>query len=165
MIVSNIEELRDECKDVSLIEATGIITRLEGVLAENPGIGIAANQIGIDGKVCLIRTRNKINLVNPIITDMYDIMEFENEGCLSFKGIRLLTKRYNEVVIKDSIHPAGIILVGLDAVVAQHEIDHLYGRVMFDYEIKRPQVNQLCWCNSKKKYKKCHSGKKIKINV
>lgn len=164
MIITDESKLKKECQDVSLFEAQSIILKLENELANSniKGIGLASNQIGIDAKVCIIRSNNKLNLVNPKIINKYDLMEFENEGCLSFAGQYILTKRYNEIVVKDSIHPAGIILTGIDAVITQHEINHLYGKTMFDFEIKRPQVNQKCWCNSGKKYKKCHIKKIIK---
>jgi peptide deformylase len=164
MIVTNKSELTKECRDVSLIEANNILQLLEKELANSKiaGVGLAANQIGLDAKICIIRAQNKIDFINPTIIEQYDLMEFGNEGCLSFPGQWLLTKRYNEILVKDLWHPAGIILVGVDAVVAQHEIGHLYGETMFEYQIERPQVNAKCWCGSDRKYKKCHMRKVIK---
>lgn len=168
-IVLEKEQLLTECRNVSILEAQGIIARLEAELAASPtsGIGLAANQIGIDAKVCIIRPVNPtdpiapIDLVNPVIQELHDLREFDNEGCLSFPNEWLVTKRYNEVVVKDDLHPAGIICTGLEAVVVQHEVGHLYGEVMYDYQIKRPGPNMPCWCGSGKKYKKCHSRKQI----
>ena len=89
-------------------------------------------------------------------------MEFHEEGCLSFPNSYVSTKRYNEIVVSDLIN-GKIILIGFEAVIAQHEIGHLNGEVMFDYEIKIPKLNALCWCGNKKKYKDCHNKKVIKI--
>jgi len=163
MIVTNRSELKKECRDVSILEAHDIIKKLEDELSNSkiPGVGLSANQIGIDAKVCIIRAKNKISFVNPKIVEQYDLMEFKNEGCLSFPNKWLLTKRYNEIFVKDALHPAGFILTGINAVIAQHEIDHLYGKTMFEYEIQRPRVNDKCWCGSDKKYKKCHMKKII----
>lgn len=165
MIVSDIGILRNKCKDVSIIESKNIIEKLELELKNSdvPGIGLAANQIGIDKRICIIRINDvKLDLVNPEIIEQYDLMEFENEGCLSFRNEYILTKRFNEIFIRDDLHSAGIVLTGLEAVVAQHEVGHLYGKVMYDYEITRPRVSDKCWCGSERKYKKCHMGKIIK---
>jgi peptide deformylase len=166
MIITDKSKLEKECKDVSLFEAIGIINKLEEELKSSkiPGIGLAANQIGVDAKVCIIRAKDKINLVNPIITKKYDLSLFRNEGCLSFPNQYIVTKRYNEIVITDLFHPAGLILVGIQAVIAQHEIGHLYGETMFDYQITEPSgPNMPCWCNSGRKFKKCCSKKEVKI--
>jgi len=122
---------------------------------------LAANQIGINKKICIIRAGSKLDLVNPKIAKTYDLME-ANEGCLSFPNIFINTKRYNEILVKDDLHSAGIICTGLEAVVVQHEVGHLYGEIMFDYKIEIPKNrNDKCWCNSGKKYKKCHINQMI----
>lgn len=160
------ELLRKECKNVSLFEAGNIIAKLEAELnsASTTGIGLAANQIGIDAKVCIIRVGPEFfNLVNPIITAKYDLSLFNNEGCLSFPNVWVTTKRFNEIVVKDLLHPAGIICVGIEAVVVQHEVGHLYGELMHDYIVSVPKGrNDICWCGSGKKWKKCCQGKEIK---
>ena len=82
---------------------------------------------------------------------------------MSFPDEWVTTKRYNEIVVKDLYMPAGMILVGIEAVVAQHEIGHLYGEIMYDYVVKEPEGrNDSCWCGSGKKYKKCCLEKEIK---
>jgi peptide deformylase len=165
MIVTDKEFLKQPCKDVSLFEAKDIISKLDVELASShiKGIGLAANQIGINAKVCILRVGlEKIDLVNPIIVETYDLRMFRNEGCLSFPGEWLITKRYNEILVKDQIHPTGIVLVGLEAVAAQHEIGHLNGEIMHDYIITIPLgPNSLCWCGGKK-WKKCHQDLEIK---
>lgn len=162
MIITKKEELQKECKEVSIFEASQIIVQLENELANSSGgIGLAANQIGIDARVCIIRAKNKLDLINPVIEETYDLMEFDNEGCLSFPDQWITTKRFNEILVKDMLHPAGVVLTGLDAVVVQHEVGHLYGEIMYDYQITRPGPNLPCWCGSGKKYKRCHNGKVI----
>lgn len=166
MIVIDKNSLKEVCEDVSLFEAGEIIQKLEQELLQSkePGIGLASIQIGINKKICIIRTKdNSLDLVNPKIIAEHDIMEFSNEGCLSFPGQFILTKRFNEIVVQDLLHPAGIVCTGLDAVVVAHEVGHLYGETMFDYQITRPQRNQKCWCGSEKKYKICHLGQEIRI--
>ena len=140
MIITDESKLITECKDVSIMEISGIVKKLETELknSKQPGVGLAANQIGIDRKVCIIRTdRYKLDLANPKIIQQYDLCEFNDEGCLSYPDMWLKTKRYNEILVIDDLHPAGIILTDVMAVIAQHEIDHTYGKTMFQYEIKK----------------------------
>jgi peptide deformylase len=163
MIITDKNMINKECKSVSLIEAQDIIFKLEAELDKNKsGVGLSANQIGVDAKVAILRVGGKqIELVNPVIVDKYDEMEFYGEGCLSFPGQFVKTRRFNEVHVKDLLHPAGIVATGFEAVALQHEIGHVLGETMFDYEIKIPGRNEKCWCSSGKKYKKCHLGKTI----
>ena len=161
MIVTNRNELVSVCKEVSLFDAQEIINKLiQELLQSKTGVGLAANQIGIDARVCIIRFRDPINLVNPVIIESFDLMEFYNEGCLSFPDEFITTARFNEIFVKDSIRPSGMVLTGFEAVAVQHEIDHLNGITMHDHEIQIPGTNAKCWCG-KSKYKKCHKGMAI----
>jgi peptide deformylase len=164
MIVTDKEKLRAVCKDVSLFEAQDVISKLENELSKSEiGIGLAANQIGIDAKVCIIKAKKLFALVNPVIVETFDKSLFANEGCLSFPGEFLTTARFNEIVVRDLLHPAGLICTGLEAVVVQHEVGHLYGELMHDFVVDIPAGrNSLCWCGSNRKYKKCCLGKDIK---
>lgn len=164
MITTNINDINFECQDATIFEAPQIILKLEKELSQpgNSGVGLSANQIGINKKVCIIRVdKYNLNLANPTIIDKEDLRSFDNEGCLSFPGEFLATKRFNEVFVKDLFHPAGIVCTGLVAVVVQHEIGHLYGETMHDYKITIPKDSEKCWCGSSKKYAKCHQYKKI----
>lgn len=165
MIITDTERLKIPCKPATMLEAPGILAKLKEELDASlvRGVGLAANQIGIFLQVAVLRGSESIDLVNPVLTPHGDLMEFVNEGCLSFPGKAITTARFNEVVVTDLIHPTGILLTGMDAVIAQHEIAHLFGRTMYDFEIKVPRTNDPCWCGSSgKKYKKCHMGKIIK---
>ena len=165
MIITDESKLKKECRDVSLLEAQGIIYNLDNELTDSniKGVGLAANQIGIDAKVCIIRSNNKLNLVNPKIINKYDLSLFRNEGCLSYPNQSIMTQRFSEIVVRDLLHPAGIICIGIDAVIVQHEVGHLYGKTMFDYQVQIPEgPNSKCWCGSNKKYKKCCIRKEIK---
>jgi len=102
-----------------------------------PGIGLACPQIGIAKKMAIIRIPgNKFfyaDLINPIIIEKYDLSIFNGEGCLSFPGLILNTRRFQEIkVISDFVTPKAVIATGLPAVCIQHEIDHLNGIVLPD---------------------------------
>jgi peptide deformylase len=173
MIITNNEDLlRVKCEDVLPEEVDSLIKILEKELAEsakngNPGIGLAAPQIGIPKKIAIIRMGDKfnINLVNCKIQNSYDPQLFANEGCLSFPGKVENTIRYQEVHITNNlVHPHEFVATGLLAVVCQHEIDHINGSLFLDrLAPKQKQIikavkvgpNEKCPCGSNLKYKKC----------
>jgi len=164
MIITNNEEaLRVKCENVSLEEAYDLIQTLENELnaankTNNRGIGLAAPQIGIAKKAAIIRIGDyKVNLINAIIDKKYDLKTFQDEGCLSFPGRVETTNRYQEItLINNLLYPHSMILSGLLAVAVQHELDHTNGTLFFDHAIKtKIRPNDLCICNSGKKYKKC----------
>lgn len=152
-------------KPVSIFEGSKIVVELERELASSKtvGVGLSAIQIGRPYRVCIIRSGISLNLINPEIVYKDGLSLFDMEGCLSFPGKFITTKRYSEIVVKDLLHPAGIILCGFDAVVVEHEIAHMDGETMFDYQINIPKGrNDKCWCGSGKKFKSCHINKVIK---
>ena len=63
------------------------------------GIGLAANQIGIDAAVAVVKVKNPITLINPIIIDKWESVLF-NEGCLSYPGTYINTSRYKNIIIQ-----------------------------------------------------------------
>jgi peptide deformylase len=164
MIVTDIRKLSIPCHSVSLIEAEPIIKALEEEVSKHSnGIGLAANQVEGLGQVqvFIIKVKELIAFVNPVMVDMYDLREYYHEGCLSYPGKTIITQRFNDVWIKDDLHTSGQVFMGVEAVVIQHEYNHLLGKTMFDFEIKIPGRNERCFCGSGIKYKKCHEGVKI----
>ncbi len=140
MIVTCEETLIDlgkKSENVTSDELPDLIKKLEQGLAwsaENgrPGVGLAAPQIGIAKKVFIIRIPNfsnfDLNIANAEIKEKYDVFFMEGEGCLSYPDVTARTKRYQEVVIVNNLaSPKKLILTGLPAVIAQHEMEHLEG--------------------------------------
>jgi peptide deformylase len=167
-IVKKEKELTLPCETVEDIDGEGheIADKLFEVLEQHEGIGLAANQIGINKRVCVIsvpikdeNTEETIfwsrRFINPEIVEKKDPFIFTQEGCLSFPNVILHTMRYHEVVVKCSLNPGGMRLTGLEAVVAQHEIDHTDGITMHKRRPKQIGVNSSCPCGSQKKFKKC----------
>ncbi|MDP2683524.1 MAG: peptide deformylase [bacterium] len=146
MIIKDESQLRVKCLDASAEEARDIILKLENELnisaaRGRPGIGLAAIQIGIPKKVAIIRitgTNGKqysINLVNARISQGFDKTIFRKEGCLSFPGKFVKTKRYKEIVVVDNVvEPHSFIATGLLSVCIQHELDHLDGILLSDLD-------------------------------
>jgi peptide deformylase len=135
-IVTDIKLLNKECEDVaSFEEAMSIIDKLNATIGPAGGVGLAANQIGINKKAFVIRVPEYdvdaygkihymyvcMHFANPKILKFEDPIYFSGEGCLSFPGEQYETIRYNKITIADMLAPEGRVLTGLRAVVAQHE--------------------------------------------
>ncbi len=106
-----------------------------------PGIGLAANQVGVPLQVVVIDLHREdeehglITLINPRIVSAQGQVSFE-EGCLSVPGYFAHVKRYEQVTV-EALNVDGQLLhieaSGLLAVVLQHELDHLHGRLFIDH--------------------------------
>lgn len=95
------------------------------------GLGLAANQVGLDARMFAINLGDRIGcLINPIITDKSVTRSKFKEGCLSFPGLFLEIGRPEQVTVEfQSISGEKLkeTFSGLTAVCVQHEIDHLNG--------------------------------------
>ena len=90
------EEIKEVTEDIKKLA----LDMLETMYAA-PGVGLAAPQIGLSLKICVIDIvpdgkKEPYILINPKITAGKDMVELE-EGCLSFPKIYEKVKRYNEV--------------------------------------------------------------------
>ena len=105
-----------------------------------PGIGLAAPQIGVPLRVCVIdltvgkRGGEVITLINPVLVER-DGLQLEEEGCLSVPGFQATVPRPSRVVVKGQDVEGKEVVVegtGLLARALQHELDHLDGRLFLD---------------------------------
>ncbi len=113
-------------------------------MQEYEGIGLSANQIGLDVKVFVAKIENKFYAVfNPEIIQTSKEVITMDEGCLSVPGLFGSVERPAKVTIK-GIDPVGkpikIKAWGLLARVFQHEMDHLNGKLFID---KAKQVERV----------------------
>ena len=182
--------IQKKLRRVTLEEGKKIATELFEILNKRKdGIGLAANQVGIDASVAVVNVIEPIVLINPKIASCETEIPFY-EGCLSYPGKGVNTKRYETIEVKSEQIEGSWIFSGVDigesgkgtwqesevkedralrtlqAVCVQHEIDHLNGVVCMDRKIdttyradKKPGRNEPCYCGSGKKYKKCCIGK------
>jgi len=97
------------------------------------GLGLSANQVGVDVRMFVMRTQDGIQgFFNPELTRISQETDLLKEGCLSFPDIYLMIKRSKVVEMKyfDADGKEHITtLEGLGARCVQHEIDHLNGIV------------------------------------
>ena len=98
------------------------------------GVGLSANQIGIDERVfAMIRDLEYNDIIvcfNPRVIKRYDDEVWCEEGCLSFPDEIINIQRPNRIVVKyedEDKKDHKIKLDGFAARVFQHEFDHLNG--------------------------------------
>jgi peptide deformylase len=97
------DSLTNLCKKVSVEDGKEIAVELLNKLVKDKNaIGLAANQVGIDASVAVVNVIEPIILINPEIIKMWDEIPYV-EGCLSFPGKPLTTKRYKYVQYTDSL--------------------------------------------------------------
>lgn len=141
MIITNLKELRTPCLPISSQDEVDSTVRiLEESFSKLRGYGLAANQIGINKQVAIVRMEKcSLNLVNPLIVDKENKFMFQGETCFSFPGLRLDTDRYMDLVVESGLegNRQRFIFTGFEAVVIQHEIDHLQGRTILDRKHRR----------------------------
>jgi peptide deformylase len=128
MHAEEVEEFDDELRAVA--------ERMIGLMHDAEGVGLAATQVGILRRffVCTIDGEDRV-LVNPSVTPVGKDTEVDSEGCLSLGSVRVSVERATKVVVdaRDALgEPVSIELEGYPARVAQHELDHLDGRLMLD---------------------------------
>jgi len=116
------------------------IVRLLDDLAETmyaaPGAGLAAPQIGVPLRVCVVKgdENQHYGLVNPVIVKA-EGSQIGYEGCLSIPGWVGEVERYETVVVKGLNRRGREVRIkanGFTARAFQHEIDHLDGILFTD---------------------------------
>ena len=138
--------------DPVLRKKTGLITKIDDDLRKTiqdmfqtmyaaPGIGLAANQVGLGKCFAVIDLREKNNrrepfvIINPVIEERSGSI-YEEEGCLSIPGFAAKIKRAAKVRVR-ALNQEGLPMIiegeGLMARCLQHEIDHLNGRFYIDH--------------------------------
>ena len=179
--------IQKKLRRVTLEEGEKIATELFEILNKRKdGIGLAANQVGIDASVAVVNVREPIVLINPEIVSRETEIPFY-EGCLSFPGKGVNTKRYETVEVTSDNVDGTMIFSGVDtgektkgsweqegktyqvkdkdlrtleAVCVQHEIDHLNGIICMDRKVDTTYKAEKKPGRNEPCY--CGSGKKFK---
>ena len=147
-------KLRQQAKTIVQVTQSEIdlSKKMVDIMLSAPGVGLAANQIGILKKIVSVnirdeekKTDNIYVLFNPKIKSYSKDKVSMEEGCLS------LPKQYADIERSESITVEYInekneIVEekknGFEARVLQHEIDHLSGKLFVDYlsSLKRNMI-------------------------
>ncbi len=154
-IVTLITDLKKSCLPVEKNEnVKEIIQDLKDTLNSfsHKAVGITANQIGYNKKISYIRIPKSKNektqewiyneyiLINAKITGKSRPIKVQGEGCLSFPGLSLTTRRYIFVTVEFENEKRQIqtgLFQDYESLAVQHEIDHTLGLTIFDRKWRR----------------------------
>jgi len=155
MIIVDQKKLRTISSEISFEKSREILDLLQKEIPET-AVGLAAIQIGIPVRVFITKfKKNIIEWVNPKIEESSNDKIETEEGCLSIPKKTVFVKRSKQITV---LNQASIterkrfVLFDAEAIVFQHEFDHLNGILIIDKTVGR---NDLCPCGSKVKFKKC----------
>ncbi len=130
--------LRERTKRVSTFDASlhRLLDDMLETMRDAPGVGLAANQVGVPLQVAIIEVDDKITeLVNPqIVKGSGEQLDWE--GCLSIPGYVAEVARFEKVTVKArDRHGREFRTRGTELFsrALQHEIDHLNGTLYIDH--------------------------------
>ena len=113
------------------------------------GVGLAATQIGLDISLAVVLlpqeeegSYKRYVLINPEISNPQGSI-LSSEGCLSFPGLNIQVPRAKKVKVKylnEKGLPVELNADGFLAIILQHEIDHLNGKVFIDRVLPKDQA-------------------------
>jgi peptide deformylase len=120
------------------------IKRMLQTMYDAPGIGLAANQVGLLNRVIVMDvaqreepdTRRPIAMINPELVWNSDEPSLWEEGCLSIPGQYADVERPLRVRVRyldETGKPCEDMFEGLASHCVQHEIDHLNGVLFIDH--------------------------------
>ncbi|AKA05941.1 peptide deformylase [Streptomyces noursei] len=149
--------LHKECKDVTEFddELAQLIDDMFASQRTAEGVGLAANQIGVDLKVFVYDcpddegVRHVGHVCNPVLDELpagRRVLDDSNEGCLSVPGAYAELARPDYAVVRGQNAKGEPIVVegtGYFARCLQHETDHLYGYLYIDRLSKRDRKDAL----------------------
>jgi peptide deformylase len=142
-----------EAKPMTQEQIDYVSTILLTELKRHGGIGLSANQIGLDVRACVINVKEPLVLINPKVTEVSKDTVAYVEQCLSLdKTMRKPTKTVRHKSFTVECDNLGTVIFSpdnkesnwkdsneffsdeglLECVCAQHEIDHLDGILITD---------------------------------
>ncbi len=132
--------LEKKCREVEKFDKKlhQLLEDMKQTLKEVNGVGLAAPQVGMLKRVCIVDVDGLIEMVNPQIIETEGMQEGA-EGCLSNPGEYGIVQRPNFVKIKAQDRHGNWFEAegeGLTARAFCHELDHLDG-VLFITKVTR----------------------------
>ena len=151
------EMLAREVKDVDLenpgFDPVELKAEMVKFMIDNNGIGLAANQIGLDAKVFVMgdSVENSTICINPTVLQYTEETQNDIEGCLSFPNVYVKIKRPTEILAEwynENLEKQTVKIDGYGAKCYLHELDHVLGITMKD------RASKLKWNMAEKKARK-----------
>ena len=115
-----------------------LVERMSALMQDANGVGLAATQVGVVRRVFVFtRTDDEepTPVVNGTITQRAGELVTDEEGCLSLQRVLVPVERHERVTLGGQSldgSPLHLELEGIDARIAQHELDHLDGVLILD---------------------------------
>lgn len=141
--------LKEQSKEVSKVDqkVRELIKDMFDTMYNAPGVGLAAPQIGVLARVIAFDVAKEIKkgteiekisdpkaIINPKILSRKGKISCK-EGCLSVPEYEVEIPRSEEIEViglDENGNEIKLYLAGFPAIVAQHEIDHLDGKLIID---------------------------------
>ena len=137
--------LRQPSQEIDVSEITTpefqtFLDRLAFTMHAKDGVGIAAPQIGKNIRALVATLSSGVEfLMNPVIVRASETMEESEEGCLSVPGkygIVMRHKKFSVQAVNRHGRRIAFDAKRFDAIVLQHEIDHLNGVLFVDKAVR-----------------------------
>lgn len=139
------EILRKRSKEIEVIDdkIKALAQDMLDTMYAKDGIGLAACQVGMLKRIITYDVsyieegakKKPVVMINPKIISMSKSMVTVEEGCLSFPNIFRDVDRHEKIKVEyTDLNNKRIVknLKGMEAIVVQHEYDHLDGIVFLD---------------------------------
>jgi peptide deformylase len=121
--------------DFDKLNAKEISDEMINIMEQNQGLGLSANQVGLDAQIFVMVQYMKpevrpVTIINPVIESVTANTEQQPEGCLSHDLLFFKVTRPRGVIVSfvdiDN-NPCTLELYDIDARCFLHEYDHLQG--------------------------------------
>jgi len=154
------EILNREVKDVDLknpgFDPVELKKEMVELMLASGGIGLSANQVGLDAKVFVMgdSMSNSTMCINPTVLQYTEETVSDIEGCLSFPNIFVKIKRPKEILVQywnENLEECKVKIEGYSAKCYLHELDHLLGITFKD------RASKLKWNMATKKARKLNA--------
>ena len=158
--------LKKECSPVPQVDDhhRELISKMNDVMYEANGVGLAAPQVGIDMRIFILdpgakeEEKKPLAMINPVLLSIDENLTPYEEGCLSFPEHFAEIDRPDKLTIEylDENNKKKVISTdGFTSRIIQHELDHLNGILFVDHlsRLKRDVI-----IRKMKKFKKDQSS-------
>ena len=148
------EFLDKKVKDVNIdspeFDPKEIKDKMLDIMLNNGGIGLSANQVGLDAQVFIMGTSKEdaSMCINPVVLQHTEDTTLDTEGCLSFPNYFVKVRRPKEILATwydENLEQKKSKIEGYTTKVFLHEWDHLQGVTFKD------RVSKMKWDMAKKK--------------
>ena len=123
---------------INIEELQEIADKLYGFVDKNGGAGLAANQVGIDKRMFVVKYQDyQQTFINPQITWYSDRKLLLEEGCLTYPNLFMNVKRSDAIrmtfIDYDGKKQEEQLFMGVTNRIIQHEYDHMEGKFFWSH--------------------------------